>query len=524
MPVQEVMNNNDTRSMDSGEVHHCGICCHFGSFTNPVIRYKKDKVYREKIIRTACLYLAMFTMGFAKSQLGPSLIDLQIISRVGLEEGSAFITAVFTGYMVGICVGGIIYYKARRTFTVIGGNVLLTITTLAIPWCSFYWLMLFVFSIFGFSLGVANSVTVGDLQGMWGKDGRPYMQGMMLMYAVGSAVGPLIAAGFLSYPVSSKFIGNQSDMHLCVGKLNDTTSSTLDCFDSEQYNISKDIPESTYYHTRGNTQLYLSFMFITIFSVLTSLAFMAFYISFERKIQNVSHGLSVISKKYETRQLPIALKFSALGMMICIAALISSIEEAFVGFLTTFCVIYLKWTKSRGAVLTSVCGFSVVFGRLFSVVIIQFINPMTLTGVHALITMLSFVGLYVSTLHTSTVGIYICAIGFGYGRSAILASVLSWIDEIVTPVTGKISALVYFVITSLVAINPVILGSMMENLRDIWYVLLLLGESVLLVIFYTAAALISKFIVARHGYTYGKKDNSEGNAQINTTEMVNHNV
>ncbi|XP_060072697.1 sodium-dependent glucose transporter 1A-like [Ylistrum balloti] len=405
-----------------------------------------------------------FEQGFAKGQIGPSLIDLQIISGVGLGEGSALLTTIYLGYMGGACVGGAIYSRVRKTYILTGAKSLLSVVTLVIPWCSVYWMMVVVFCFFGLSLGVTDSVASGDLQNTWGKDGRPYMQGMQLMYAVGVAVAPLIAAPFLYSPVPPNVRQNESDIDLCVFQSNETKLSTaFSCFNRESYNVSKNGSVSFNHPSRGKTQLYMSYMFTTAFSVIVCLAFVAFYFRFERQSQNTTNELS-IPKEFETRKLPKSLKCFTLGMLVSISGLICCIDDTFLGFLTTFCVKYLNWTKPQGAMLTSASSFVVVIGRMLAVVFIQLISPMTLIGVHCFVTMLSFVGLYVSAVRFSSIGVCIASLVFGYGKSAILASVFSWIEEIVSPVTGKISALVFFVITALTAMNPVILGNMMENL------------------------------------------------------------
>ncbi|XP_033726141.1 sodium-dependent glucose transporter 1A-like [Pecten maximus] len=491
------------RSVDSGEGIRSRTCCFYTCcvFIN---RYHEEPMFRQHVIRTGCLYLALFTLGFAKGQIGPSFIDLQTVSGVGLEEGSALLTTIYVGYMGGACVGGFMYIKIKRVFTLTGANILLAVVTLVIPWCSLYWLMLAAFSLFGLSLGVTDSVASGDLQYTWGNNGRPYMQGMQLMYAIGIALAPLIAAPFLSYSARSDFKRNESDINICVYNSNGTTSSTtLPCFNNEMYNISTNFSISTEHQTAEKSQLYLSYMFTTVFSVLVCAAFIVFYFRFERENRNVNHELSV-SKKYDIRKLPKSLKCLALGMLVSISGLICCIDDTFLGFLTTFCVKHLNWTKSQGAVLTSASSSMVVVGRMVAVFVIQFISPVTLVGIHSFVTLLSFVGFYFSAIHLSNIGVCFAALGFGFGKSAILPSVFSWIEEVVAPVTGKIAGVVFFVITALTSVNPVIMANMMENLTDIWFVLLLLGESTLLFLAYIATVVLSKYIVSDYGYTYNK--------------------
>ena len=94
-----------------------------------------------------------FIQGWQYAQMGPSFLDLQFITGVSLEKGSAFVTAFFVGYVVGALVGGFMFDRYNKLL-IIFFNLLLNATCIIItPWCSVYGVMVAI----QFSRGVCSS-------------------------------------------------------------------------------------------------------------------------------------------------------------------------------------------------------------------------------------------------------------------------------------------------------------------------------------------------------------------------------
>ena len=89
--------------------------------------------------------------GFAIGQRGPAFLDLQIITHTDVEAASFFFTATSVGYLVGSLVAGMVYNKVNKSLLMLLTVMGLAVTTVAIPWCSPYALMVaihFVASLF----------------------------------------------------------------------------------------------------------------------------------------------------------------------------------------------------------------------------------------------------------------------------------------------------------------------------------------------------------------------------------------
>lgn len=101
-----------------------------------------------------------FSQGSIVAQRGPSFLDLQIITHSNMESASFFFTAGSVGYLVGSLLAGVIYDKINKSFLLIGLVLGLSLTTIALPWCSLYGLMITAFffcSLFGGGLDTGSN-------------------------------------------------------------------------------------------------------------------------------------------------------------------------------------------------------------------------------------------------------------------------------------------------------------------------------------------------------------------------------
>jgi FHS family Na+ dependent glucose MFS transporter 1 len=90
--------------------------------------------------------------GFAIGQRGPAFLDLQIITQTDVEKASFFYTASSVGYLVGSLVAGVVYDKLNKSALLLLTVFGLGVSTVILPWCSLYGLMIaihLICSIFG---------------------------------------------------------------------------------------------------------------------------------------------------------------------------------------------------------------------------------------------------------------------------------------------------------------------------------------------------------------------------------------
>ncbi|XP_012944762.1 uncharacterized protein LOC101859981 [Aplysia californica] len=127
----------------------------------------KDKEYRRKLLRTLWLTMALFSWGISDGQIGPTVLDLQIITSTGVKEGAAFIMARRFGYMAGALMRAWISRKLAG-FS-LGSAFLIGEAS------------------YGLLPNVTAALQLGcnsELMGQWGEQGRSLMQLMHFGYAV----------------------------------------------------------------------------------------------------------------------------------------------------------------------------------------------------------------------------------------------------------------------------------------------------------------------------------------------------
>ena len=91
-------------------------------------------------------------------QIGPSFLDLQIITGVSIDRGSAFFTASGVGFMTGSLLNGFIYDRLKdKVIIVFSAIVGLGTVFAAIPWVTVYEVMVLMFLIFGTSAGILEA-------------------------------------------------------------------------------------------------------------------------------------------------------------------------------------------------------------------------------------------------------------------------------------------------------------------------------------------------------------------------------
>ncbi|XP_033762389.1 sodium-dependent glucose transporter 1A-like isoform X3 [Pecten maximus] len=466
-------------------------------------RIRHDPIYRKKILNTMCLYGSFLGMSFAKGQIGPSFLDLQAISGVGLKGGSGMLTTMYIGYMFGALLGGFLYDKFKRSLLLAHSKFILACATVVIPWCSIYWLMVVAFFFLGATVGATDAICNAEIQFIWGKDGRRFMQCLHFMYSFGVAVTPLIAIIFLEQVPDSTSSDIQAipDYEINYTAINSTNS----------LNTSEELSLSTHGNASRNgsftsikdngfvrsPDIYKAFIITGCVVMVVFVMQIMFFFRYDRKSKMKQKASESIT---ETKsRLPLFTKVQAILHMAGILALICGIDDTLVSFLATFCVKEFDWTKTQGSLLTSLTCFVVAVGRFISIFLVGIISPVNLVGLHAILTMLVFVGTYICVLYKSDLGLWIIMPIFGYAKAPIFACIFTWTDEVFLTVTGRISSMFFLVITTSMAINPLILGFLMDNFSNLWFCYLFFGESVLMILLFCSAYLLTRRVKRLYG-------------------------
>ncbi|XP_021376426.1 uncharacterized protein LOC110465139 isoform X2 [Mizuhopecten yessoensis] len=159
-----------------------------------------------------------------------------------------------------------------------------------------------------------------------------------------------------------------------------------------------------------------------------------------------------------------------------------SLNFTFSGYLTAFCVQQLRWTKTSGALLTSVLFLTMLFGRIVGAYLSHFFKPMKMLVLSSLLHAVALFGFAASGVVLSDTGIWISVCIIGTVLSLIWPSLLSWTNENLISVRGKMSAFLLLIGFVGALSSPLLFGYMMEEVSPIWFCFLNLGKAGVLII------------------------------------------
>ncbi|XP_069114278.1 sodium-dependent glucose transporter 1A-like [Argopecten irradians] len=448
--------------------------------------------------------LKVFTMGYGKGQFGPAYIDLRIISNTGLEQGSWILTSLFIGYSMGSVLEGLLHDRVDRKLMFSACLFIWSLVIAAIPWCSIFEAMLSGYILIGILQGVLDTGCNTEMLRVWEKRGREAILKMNLIFAVGSVIAPLLVAPFLMDPMHGDSINYTTNgSHNVVFTPNSFSHEQKDARNSSMQtnlNISNEerFPDFLAQSAESKSDIYIPFSISAALSLFASLMFLASYALYKSESTcQIKKG----NKQRKTRTLPTPIMLCALLLLNALFFFYCGIDEAYTAFLPTYCVEHFHWSKQESAFLTSLVFICILVSRVLVVIFERWINTLFFIGINFVVMFISIVGLLIVSLFNFDTALWFLCPLYGLSKSCQFALLLSWSNEFITPMTGKISAGFFVTATLGCASNPVILGLLMKN-DPVWYCYLFLIEIVAALIIYTFCLFLTKYIVRNYGQSY----------------------
>ena len=88
---------------------------------------------------------------------GPTLLDLQLQTKVDLEEISSIFTGRSFGYLIGSLVGGFMFDRLNGLLLLSFALFMASVATIIAPWAKHFMLLLGMIGLQGASLGVMDT-------------------------------------------------------------------------------------------------------------------------------------------------------------------------------------------------------------------------------------------------------------------------------------------------------------------------------------------------------------------------------
>lgn len=482
-------------------------------------KLKKQPIYREKFLHTVWICWAFIMLGWAESLFGPTFPDLRLIIGENLDTASWLLTVTAAGYLIGSAVTGFLYDKYDKLLLIIISIIGTAVTIAAVPWCPYFWLMMIVKFLTGVLAASLDTGGNADIVFIWDTDSGPYMQALHFCFSIGGVIAPFVAEPFLAKAklvntrnrndssaksenyidsIYSNFTSKSNELRL------DHTDATL----VAQSYILKENGPSTIMQTQGNytddvleefgeTSVQYSYLITAILVFMTVIPFsVMYYIEPAEKAK-----VDIPSEPKETtnfNKLSLPKKIFILCTLSMLIIIYCGVDDTYAGFLMTFVITELNWSKSDGSFATSLHWICFGLARLGCIFLVRFVKTSKLLVIFGIFLVLSFTGLLLSTIYDIQPLIWIFIGCPGISMSLIFPAMFTWTNENIVNVSGKMSSLFLMSASTGVMLFPLLFGYTMERFSPVWFVYLLLGQSVIWVLLFVGAILLTNCLVKRH--------------------------
>ena len=185
-------------------------------------------------------------------------------------------------------------------------------------------------------------------------------------------------------------------------------------------------------------------------------------------------------------------------LLLCLFTSYTCVEISFASFISVFCVRQFHWSKVTAAQITSVFWGALAFGRLTGIGLVVLLSPVTFLFLHSTLFIIALVLMLFVSLYNFHLGIWILSSVIGFAMSVIFPGLYLLTETRFFPVTGRLASLFAIGGCLMGAINPIILGELMDNFTDMWFIYLLCGEGILYYCLLLIALYVSKPIKAKY--------------------------
>ena len=323
------------------------------------------------------------------------------------------------------------------------------------------------------------------------------LQAIHFTYSLGGVVAPLITEPFFA---PRRLQRNLSGPHFQTFHTNET---------QEQHNMASGnghtLPSSGNettglpYVTPAETQIHLAFVISSAITILSTMPLVADYVQQRRKQnrknQNVTKRKSPIDQKKKEEQSkaapvssrPNLSRVTTLVILVWVCVfymLLMGVEITVPNYLTTFAVMQMNWSKSQGAVLTTVFWMAFAATRFACIFLVKVFTSLQMLLLCFGLMVPSFVGLLVSSMFQVDWGVWVSSAVAGASLSAVYASALSWTNSELLPVNGKVISAITMASNVGPMVNPMVLTSFLLLSLLLLFIIIIIIIIVITIVIY----------------------------------------
>ena len=321
-----------------------------------------------------------------------------------------------------------------------------------------------------------------ELVRIWGKEGEMAMQFIHFAYSAGGVIGPLSTEPFLT--------PNPEDDMDSTTVPPSNTSTTRTTYRNKDSNSSHNYTS----HFPLTSNVHYAYMISGGFALLVCIPLTAQLFSDRSQKRRQAEK----DKKNVKQPLPLAL-FIFVQLILCFFYfLYCAVEDTFAGYLTTFVVTQLHWSKSQGAQVASVFWASFAAGRFLGIFAVRVLSSVKLLFVSCLALLLAMLAFCLLSYHAVFLGVWLFTALNGIAMATIFPTGFTWMEEELVRVTGRVSSSILIAASAGSMTNPILLGYLMQKVTPMWFCYLLLGQSALTLGIFLFLLALSRLYIQSH--------------------------
>lgn len=318
------------------------------------------------------------------------------------------------------------------------------------------------------------------------------MQAVQFAFSVGAIVSPLICEPFLAEEVivtKTLQLSDEALSHLQSTTPNIEEIRFIDTIDQTEMIV------NTTYLVNGTSRIYIPYSivaFVCLLSVCLYVLVCFLYGNVYKKCYNRRYGANIaIARDKINLSQRAKIFFTVLLALTQLFYVVT--EHTFIGFLMTFVVSNLNWSKGDGSTASSYFWIAFAAGRLSGIFIVKCINLSAVIVTFLSILTAGGILFLLAVIFDINVIVWISVAVIGYGMSVIFSSLFSWLSQNVRTLTGKITSIFFIFMCTGNMVVPLLVGYLMDKLSQMWFIyscLTLIGA--MFACFTTAIAALKK--------------------------------
>ena len=331
-----------------------------------------------------------------------------------------------------------------------------------------------------------------------------YFQILGFCFSLGGMISPLVARSFLAPEIDDYSVFH---CNLSIDNLEDTKFSgettehdNVTYFQDSLKDLGVTLNTTSVDCVKQFTETNVIYVYLitAVFLALVAMLFMVASILDATNRKPTKFMTDKIQQNTKSEEITLYKRIIFISLMSFLLFLYVGTEVTFAGFLSSFTLLQLSWSQSKGAIVTSVFWIAFGLARFAGIWLSKILKTVTFMFTFPSLLIVSYCLFLLSISVNNDSFVMICVGMVGVSMSVIFSSIFTWTSENITMVTDQISALFIASCSVGVMLFPLLFGYMMDLYSPLWFNYLLIGIGALWLTIFSITFILSKHLLSAH--------------------------